>query len=96
MYTVTQRDPLVSRGARLADMRREADMSQQELADAADVSQATISRIEAGKQGMTEVMRVKVADALGLTVDQAWPALTIEEVREFEDRRHLGFGVKVL
>lgn len=80
VYTVaTKRESLTSRGSRLAALRLEANLTQQELADVVGTTQATISRIEGGKQGMTEMLKVKIAAALGMGPDEVWPYLTLGE-----------------
>ena len=67
------------RGARLAAIRRQANLSQTELADVVGITQASVSRIESGVQGMTESVKVRMADALGLAPDELWPFMTLEE-----------------
>ena len=67
------------RGARLAKIRRQANLSQTELADVVGITQASVSRIESGVQGMTETVRVRMADALGVSPSELWPFMTIEE-----------------
>lgn len=84
---LTLRDTLKPRGERMRMLRIEAGLSQDELADVAGSSQATISRVEKGLQNMSEPLKVKVADALGLTPEEFWPSITIEEVN-----KHRGWG----
>lgn len=49
--------------------RQKAHMSQQELADAAGVTRVTIARYEAGERIPNAVTAVKLAAALGCTVE---------------------------
>lgn len=43
------------------------------------ISQPSISRIERGKHGMTEAVKVRLADALGRKPEEVWPYLTVNE-----------------
>ena len=57
-------------GRRLAASRELADLTQQELAERAGVTQATIARIERGRiPGFRVETLVMVAEALGVSVD---------------------------
>ena len=57
-------------GRRIAARRAWKRMSQQELAKEADLTQATIARIERGrKPGVHVQTLVAIADALGVSVD---------------------------
>lgn len=56
------------RGHQLAEMRKTAGLTQAELADALDVSQTRISKIEHGEVSGIDIVRAYVA-ALGGTVD---------------------------
>lgn len=53
--------------ARLRALRKEAGLTQEELAERAGVTHGTISRIERGKIALTEDMRFKLAAALDLS-----------------------------
>jgi transcriptional regulator with XRE-family HTH domain len=57
-------------GSRIRRLREELGINQQELADRADLTQATISRIESGRveQLKSDALR-QLADALRVTVD---------------------------
>lgn len=56
-------------GARIAEFRREQDMSQAQLAEAAGLRQSNVSRIEAGKYATTLDILTNIAQALGCKVD---------------------------
>ena len=56
-------------GARIAELRREQDMSQAQLAEAAGLRQSNVSRIEAGKYATTLDILTNIAQALGCKVD---------------------------
>ena len=55
----------------LETIRRNRKLQQQDVADAAGVPQATISRVESGK-GTTLRSALKIARALGLTVEEVF------------------------
>lgn len=53
-------------GVHLRVLREAAGMSQQELADAADIAKITIQRIENAKYSVTLDLLISIADALNL------------------------------
>jgi putative transcriptional regulator len=57
----------------LADRRTDIPMTQDELAEKAGVTKATISLIENDKQTPTLITKKKIAKALGLTVEDIFP-----------------------
>lgn len=63
-----------SRSRTIFRRRMELGLSQRELADKADVTQKTISRIEGGDPGIRQTTLVKVYTALNLTEDGTPPA----------------------
>ena len=60
-------------GERLREARGNAGLTQVALAQAAEVSQATLSTIEAGTADVTLSKARKLADALGVTLDWLCP-----------------------
>lgn len=62
-------------GQRIADLRKLAGMSQEQLATKAGLQRTHISRIEAGKYAVTLETVQAIAEALGMTVDIISPAL---------------------
>lgn len=65
---------------RLAEWRKERQMTQMELAVAAKLTLATIQSIESMRRGVTLNTAQRIADALGVALtDIAWP--TEDEVR---------------
>lgn len=56
-------------GQRIADLRAEAGISQQRLADKAGLQRAHITRIEAGQYGVTLDVLASIAEALGKRID---------------------------
>lgn len=59
-------------GRRVAERRRALDLTQDQLAELADVRQSTISRIESGACPRDEV-KWRLAGALGVTVEALFP-----------------------
>lgn len=80
--TDRQREHLTMRGERLAALRREAGLTQQELADVVGIDQSSLSRMERGRHGMVEVVKVRIADALGVEPERVWPLPSFEEIEE--------------
>lgn len=62
--TMTDRDLDQAIGQRVQALRRDAGMNQQELADAMDIEQATISKWERGTNSMSLRMILTAAEAL--------------------------------
>jgi transcriptional regulator with XRE-family HTH domain len=62
-------------GQRIADLRKLAGMSQEQLAAKAGLQRTHISRIEAGKYAVTLETVQAIAEALVMTVDIIAPAL---------------------
>lgn len=71
-------------GDRLRQIRRQAGMTQTQLAERAKVSQQTVSKIESGRARSTKEL-VKIARALGVTADYLYGAESEEFVSEIYD-----------
>lgn len=56
-------------GRRVAELRAEKDMTQQQLADLTGISREHVARIEAGKYSVGLKHLAKIAAALGMTID---------------------------
>jgi transcriptional regulator with XRE-family HTH domain len=65
-------------GQRLQSLRREKGFTQASLAEAAGISRRTLEAWEQGKRTMLFEGAVKLADALGVSLDElagrTWPA----------------------
>ena len=59
---------LLSFGAHLRALRKQRGLSQQALADEADISWPTVQRVEAGTQSATLEVLAALAHALGLSL----------------------------
>ena len=70
------RDVLVQLGKRIRALREERNISQEELADRADIHRNYISQIEGGKRNISFYKLVKIARAL-----QVRPSKLIDTVR---------------
>lgn len=57
-------------GARLHELRRQRQLTLQELAERSGVSRAMLSKIERGEKMPTVVLALHIAQALGLTMSQ--------------------------
>jgi transcriptional regulator with XRE-family HTH domain len=65
------RDPvLVAFGRAVRDMRAELDVSQEELADNADVDRSYLSSIERGEQNAGLMSMHRIATALGVPLSE--------------------------
>ena len=60
-------------GVRIREAREQADMTQQVLADVLDVTQAAVSRWEAGERDPGIADLVRIADALGVQASSLLP-----------------------
>ena len=62
-------------GQRIAQLRKLAGMSQEQLSERAGLQRTHVSRIEAGKYAVTLETIQAIAEALGMTVDIIDPKL---------------------
>lgn len=60
-------------GRKVRDRRQAVGLTQIQLAEAADTTQGTISRIEVGDIGPSDELKWRLAGALGLTVELLFP-----------------------
>lgn len=60
-------------GRKVRERRQAMHLSQDQLADMAEVRQATISRVESGNQCPSDAVKWRLAGALGVTVEQIFP-----------------------
>lgn len=56
-------------GQRIAQLRKEQGMTQVQLAEAADILQPNLARIENGRYGLTVDVLARIAKALGRNID---------------------------
>ncbi len=56
----------------VAEARREAGLTQAGLAEAANIDRVTVARIEAGALTPSVSVALRIADALGVTVESLW------------------------
>ena len=61
---------LVSLGKKVRSLRRSQELSQEKLAESADLDRTYISGIERGKRNVSIVNIAKIATALGVTVSK--------------------------
>ncbi|MHD0283764.1 helix-turn-helix domain-containing protein [Rhodococcus pyridinivorans] len=93
-------------GARLRRYRQALDMTMADLADAAEVSEATVSAWETGRAAPTPPLLKRVADVLRVTVPDLAPIqesrMTLSDLRalagltQAEAARELGISATVL
>lgn len=62
-------------GKRIETIRKQANLTQGELAERAHIQRTHVSRIEAGKYAVTFEVVQAIAEALGMTVDIIHPDL---------------------
>ena len=62
-------------GTRIETLRKQAGLTQGELAERAHIQRTHVSRIEAGKYAVTFEVVQAIAEALGMTVDIIHPDL---------------------
>lgn len=68
-----------SLGQRIKELRDVRDLSQEQLADLVGVSQSKISHCEKGVRGISFVLGVKIAGALGVTANDLAEAIDEHE-----------------
>lgn len=73
MYRMTQSTRLALWGALLKEARRDCGLSINGLARRAEVDAGNLSRIERGKQGTSDEMKVRLATAVGKPVGEIFP-----------------------
>ena len=59
-------------GRRLREVRIQREMTGSELAQKAGVTRQHIQRIETGKTATSDQVRIRIAAALGVAVDDIW------------------------
>lgn len=64
---------------RLGELRRSAGLTQQELAFKANLSISTVAKVEQGKTAPALDTARAIAAALGVTIDEIWPANTPQD-----------------
>ena len=69
-HKLTLEDHLTAIGHRIRSVRTSHQMTQKQLADRSGVARAYISMVEQGKQNLTIGAVVKIADALGVSIDE--------------------------
>lgn len=93
-------------GKRIQELRKAHGLSQEQVAEKADISPNYLSRIECGKENPTLDMLIKLADALGVEMWEIFDfghEVTIKELREAmnkflkdTDEEKLRLAVKIL
>ncbi|HVU57723.1 MAG TPA: helix-turn-helix transcriptional regulator [Puia sp.] len=56
-------------GENLQKLREDREISTRKFADLADISHSSVGRLEAGETNPTLTTLIKLADALGVTID---------------------------
>lgn len=69
-YQLTLKDHLVSIGHRIKLIRLSYQITQKQLADRSGIARAYISMVEQGKQNLTIGAILKIADALGVSLNE--------------------------
>lgn len=65
-------------GYKIKEFREKLNLTQQELADKSGVSRVTIAMLETNQQNTTTQTLLKIASALGTTVDQIFFADSVQ------------------
>lgn len=80
----TERDFYAQLGSRLRRARGTA-ISQRELADSVGLTRGSIANIEAGRQGLSAYLLIRVAEALGMSPAELLPAPVTSDVQTSGD-----------
>lgn len=81
-------DLIVKLGKTIAQIRRNRDLTQEELADAVDMMPATVSRIECGVTDTSVSILEKIAKAFNIEVSTLFAEAEVQHIglpRELED-----------
>lgn len=77
-----------SLGATVRRLRKMRGISQEQLAEAISMDQGGLSRIENGRQGITDSQIVAMATVLGVHPSEIWAGVDTPEVRESQPAYH--------
>lgn len=69
-------------GARIREIRKIRELSQEELAERADISTQYVSNIERGKENPTLDLLLRLAEALRVTLGQLCDFETVEQLNQ--------------
>ena len=75
MNSSTENKQLVAFGRRLAEVRKQKGFTQQQLAEDLEISLVSIGYIETGKRWPRLVTLHRIANALGVTLEQLFKGL---------------------
>jgi transcriptional regulator with XRE-family HTH domain len=68
-----QKNQLSVLGERIRDLRKQNEYSQEKLAELAEIHVNHVRRVELGQANPTYLVLVRIADALGVTVQELLP-----------------------
>lgn len=75
-------------GSAVRHFRKSAGLGQEQLAEATAIDQGAISRIENGRQGVTDSQLVALATALGVHPSEIWASVEGPTVRETQQAHY--------
>lgn len=70
-------------GQWVLQQRLAAGLSQQELADTAGMSRSTVANVETGRQGTTAIQLARLAQVIGVDINEAMGLLAVASSSEF-------------
>ena len=74
---------------RLEQIRREKGITQEELADALEVSRQTVGSLENGRYNPSIILAYKIAKYFNLTIEEIF---IYEEDKKWKNKKHRIFG----
>ena len=74
---------------RLEQIRKEKGITQEELADALEVSRQTVGSLENGRYNPSIILAYKIAKYFNLTIEEIF---IYEEDKKWKNRKHRIFG----
>lgn len=74
---------------RLEQIRKEKGITQEELADALEVSRQTVGSLENGRYNPSIILAYKIAKYFDLTIEEIF---IYEEDKKWKNRKHRIFG----
>lgn len=75
---------------RLEQIRKEKGITQEELADALEVSRQTVGSLENGRYNPSIILAYKIAKYFDLTIEEIF---IYEEDKKWKNKKHRIFGI---
>ena len=74
-YSAAEQEVMGKLGIRVRQLREESGLSQERVAELADIHRTYISSIERGQQNFSMTILIRLADALGVSLEDMFAGL---------------------